>query len=77
MSIITRDIFLGSELNPVSNNRELRLAVTGRKNCYIYTKGTFSLTRENLQELKIRNIKLVGIAFAHYKRRKEFKNVSS
>lgn len=59
------DNILGGELTPVSNNSELRTAILGRKNCYIYTKGTFQVTEENLYELKIRNIKLVGIAFAY------------
>lgn len=62
---IVKDRDLGGQLNPVSNNRELLKALTGRKNCYIYTKGTFQVTEENLYELKIRNIKLVGLAFAY------------
>lgn len=66
MNINIRDKFLGSELNPVSNNRELKQAIMGRKDCYIYTKGTFQITKENLYELKIRNIKLVGLAFASF-----------
>lgn len=48
MNINIRDKFLGSELTPVSNNRELKQAVMGRKDCYIYTKGTFQITKENL-----------------------------
>lgn len=66
MNINIRDKFLGSELNPVSNNRELKQAIMGRKDCYIYTKGTFQITKENLYELKIRNIKLVGLAFSSF-----------
>lgn len=58
------DRCLGGELNPVSNNRELRQAVLGRENCYVYTKGTFYVSEENLFELETRNIKLIGIEFA-------------
>lgn len=49
---IAKDCDLGGELNPVSNNDELKIAVLGRKNCYIYTKNTFKVTEENLYELK-------------------------
>ncbi len=65
------DCALGGELNPVSNNRELRQAITGRKNCNIYTKGTFPVTKENLYELEIRNIKLVGLSFARFSKEQE------
>ena len=45
----------------------------GRRNCVIYTVGTFEITEENLYTLKIKNIKLVGLAFAklQYKPNKE------
>jgi hypothetical protein len=62
---IVKDNDLGGQLNPVSNNKELLKAILGRKNCYIYTKGTFQVTEQNLYELKVRNIKLVGLSFAY------------
>lgn len=68
---IVKDNDLGGQLNPVSNNQELLKAILGRKNCYIYTKGTFQLTEQNLYELKVRNIKLVGISFAYFLKEKE------
>lgn len=71
MDINVLDKSLGSELNPVSNNKELKQAIMGRKDCYIYTKGTFQITKENLYELKIRNIKLVGLAFARFSKEQE------
>lgn len=62
---ILADHSLGGQLNPVSNNYQLRQAITGRSNCYVYTKGTFNITEDILQDLKIKNIKLVGLAFAY------------
>lgn len=70
---ILADSSLGGELNPVSNNNDLRKAITGRSNCYIYTKGTFTIDRDILQDLKIKNIKLIGMAFAYFT--KEIKKV--
>ena len=54
---------LGDELNPVSNNEELSIAILGKSNCIIYTKGTFSISEENYIHLKEQNILLIGIAF--------------
>lgn len=65
------DCALGGKLNLVSNNRELRQAVIGRRNCNIYTKGTFQISKENLFELEIRNIKLVGLSFARFSKEQE------
>ena len=61
------DNSLGGQLKPVHNNFELRNAMLGRKNCVIYTVVTFKIEEQNLYELKIRNIKLVGLAFAQIK----------
>lgn len=67
------DNSLGSQLNPIHNNIELTKAMKGRRNCYLYTIGTFQVNEDNLNTLKIRNIKLVGLAFAKlkYKSNKE------
>lgn len=61
------DNSLGGQLKPIHNNCELSKAVLGRKNCYLYTVGTFKVNEQNLYDLKIRNIKLVGLAFAQLK----------
>ena len=58
---------LGSELNPIKNNFELKQAIIGRENCTIYTVNTFKVDEENIAELKLRNITLIGIAFATVK----------
>lgn len=61
------DNSLGGQLNPVHNNFELKKAMFSRKNCVIYTVETFKIEEQNLYELEIRNIKLVGLAFAQMK----------
>ena len=58
---------LGGQLRPVHNNIELKTAIIGRRNCCIYTVGTFQINEQNYYELKSRNIKLVGLAFAQLK----------
>ncbi len=58
------DNSLGGQLKPIHNNIELTKAMKGRRNCYLYTVGTFQVNKENLDTLKINNIKLVGLAFA-------------
>lgn len=58
---------LGSQLRPVHNNSELTNAIQGRRNCYLYTVGTFQVNEQNYYDLKLRNIKLVGLAFAQLK----------
>ena len=68
---IVKDRDLGGQLNPVSNNQELLIAMAGRRNCCIYTKGTFQVTKVNLYELKIRNIKLIGLAFTSFSKKLE------
>lgn len=67
------DNSLGGQLKPVHNNIELTKAMKGRRNCCLYTVGTFQVNDENLHILKISNIKLVGLAFAKlkYKPKKE------
>lgn len=67
------DYSLGGQLKPIHNNTELTKAMKGRRNCYLYTVGTFQVNKENLYTLKISNIKLVGLAFAKlkYKSKKE------
>lgn len=60
---MNNDNYLGSELNPVHSNYELRKAMIGRKNCIIYTVGTFKLDDDNLYMIKVKNIKLVGMLF--------------
>lgn len=66
---------LGGELNPIHNNIELTKAMIGRRNCYLYTVGTFEVNKENLHTLSISNIKLIGMAFAQaqYKPRRKKK----
>lgn len=61
---ILKDTDLGGQLNPISNNDQLRKAILGRRNCKLYTKGTFKLTEDIVNDLRIRNIKLIGLAFA-------------
>lgn len=58
------DNSLGGQLKPVHDNHELHKAMLGRKDCVIYTVGTFKVNEENLFELKSKNIKLIGLAFA-------------
>lgn len=58
---------LVSQLRPVHNNSELTNAIQGKRNCYLYTVGTFQVNEQNYYELKLRNIKLVGLAFAQLK----------
>lgn len=55
---------IGGQLHPIKDNKELSCAIIGRKNCILYTAGTFQISDRNLFELKLRNIKLVGLAFA-------------
>lgn len=57
---------LGGSLNPVTNNYELRQAITGRRNCIIFTKGTFKIESDNLEGIRSRNIQLKGLAFAYF-----------
>ena len=64
--MIIKDTYLGGQLNPVSNNNELRKAIEDCYNTYIYTKGTFNVDADILEELKKRNITLVGLAFAYF-----------
>jgi hypothetical protein len=54
------DYSLGGQLNPINNNIELTKAMKGRRNCYLYTFGTFEVNEVNLFLLKTNNIKLVG-----------------
>lgn len=67
---VIKDTDLGGQLNPVSNNNELKkvigTSIEGCYNTYIYTKGTFNVETDILEELKKRNITLVGLAFAHF-----------
>lgn len=58
---------LGGQLRPIHNNSELTSAMQGRKNCCLYTIGTFQVNNKNYIELKARNIKLIGLAFAQLK----------
>ena len=69
---------LGSQLKPVRNNRELEKAIFGRKNCVIYTIGTFEIEKSNLMVLESKNIKLIGLAFAQaqFKPRKKKKKIT-
>jgi hypothetical protein len=50
--------YLGSPNNPVSSNNELKKVIKGRQNCVIYTRGTFKIDDDILEELTIRNIQL-------------------
>lgn len=61
------DNVLGGQLRPIHNNIELSMAMQRRKNCHLYTVGTFQVNNQNYIELKERNIKLVGLAFAQLK----------
>lgn len=69
---------LGSQLKPIHNNLELTKAMKGRRNCCLYTVGTFQVNEENLYTLKISNIKLVGLAFVpvQFKPRKKKKQIT-
>lgn len=66
MKYIDDDV-LGGQLRPIHNNFELTNAMQGRKNYFLYTVGTFQINNQNYIELKERNIKLVGLAFAQLK----------
>lgn len=72
------DNSLGGQLKPIHNNIELTKAMKGRRNCYLYTVGTFPINEENLYTLKTSNIKLVGLAFAQaqFEPRKEKKQIT-
>lgn len=61
------DNVLGGQLRPIHNNIELTMAMQRRKNCHLYTVGTFQVNNQNYIELKERNIKLVGLTFAQLK----------
>ncbi len=61
------DNSLGGKLKPIHNNIELTKAMKSRRNCCLYTVGTFPINEENLYTLKISNIKLIGLAFARLK----------
>lgn len=65
---------IGGQLHPIKDNKELSCAICGRKNCVLYTIGTFQISDRNLFELKLRNIKLVGLAFAYIKKDVKKKN---
>lgn len=54
---------LGSQLNPCKSIKELLQAMTGRKNCTIYTMGTFYLETDILKELELRNITLYAVGY--------------
>lgn len=61
--------YLGSLNNPVSNNHQLRKAIIGRQNCIIYTKGTFKIDDDILEDLTIKNIRLLGVGYLAYMER--------
>lgn len=63
MKYVDNDV-LGSQFRPIHNNIELTTAMQNRKNCHLYTVGTFQVNNQNYIELKERNIKLIGLAFA-------------
>lgn len=67
------DNILGGKLRPVRNNHELTKAMYGRKNCIIYTVGTFKIREENILLLELKNITLVALAFAQLKHKKKKK----
>jgi hypothetical protein len=58
------DYSLGGQLNPIHNNMELTKAMKDRRNCYLYTFGTFEVNEVNLFLLRTNNIKLVGVLVA-------------
>ena len=62
-----KDNELGSELHPVKNNIELSHAIINKENCIIYTVKTFTISKENLNLIRQKNITLVGLAFAEVK----------
>lgn len=51
---------LGGKNNPISNENDLLKAIQNKKNCCMYTKGTFLLPQCILSELEFRNIELFG-----------------
>lgn len=53
MKYIDDDV-LGGQSRPIHNNFELTNAMHGRKNCFLYTVGTF---RVNNQIYKMKNCK--------------------
>ena len=55
--------YLGSQNNPCRDNKEILTAITGRRNCIIYTRGTFEIKPDIIQQLNLRNIKLCGIGY--------------
>lgn len=58
----------GTQEHPCRDIREVQTAIIGRTNCHIYTYGTFKTIPTSLnEELKSRNIKLVGLAVATIK----------
>ena len=46
MKYIDDDV-LGGQSRPIHNNFELTNAMQGRKNCFLYTVGTFQVNNQN------------------------------
>ena len=55
--------YLGSKNNPCQDDKEILAAIMGRRDCTIYTRGTFKINELVQSELKLRNIKLCGIGY--------------
>ena len=49
MKYIDDDV-LGGQSRPIHNNFELTNAMQGRKNCFLYTVGTFQVNNQNYIE---------------------------
>ena len=57
------DNSLGGKLKPIHNNIELTKAMKSRRNCCLYTVGTFPINEENLYTLKINLNKVYKVGF--------------
>ena len=58
---------LESEKRPCRNNYEINKIIRGMLNCRIYTLNTFEISKENLEQAKVRNIIFIGLAAAYLK----------
>lgn len=51
MKYIDDDV-LGGQSRPIHNNFELTNAMQGRKNCFLYTVGTFQVNNQKYNDVK-------------------------
>lgn len=58
---------LGTMENLCRNNEDISKIIKSMANCNIYTIKTFTISDKNIEFAKVKNIRFVGVAVAHFK----------